>query len=125
MQLSTKQKTILVGVVIAILVISLTAIVIAATVWSGTRTYTKPEQAFTVDKPTSLDYGVGNSFTEVFTITNTGNTAITITASATGTGASFGWDKTSATIQSAATVTFTLTTTVTVSGTSTVLFTPS
>jgi dienelactone hydrolase len=123
--LSTKQKTILVGATIALIVIASLSIVVAAVTWSGTRTYTKPAASFTVDKPTTLDYGIVDSFVEVFTVTNTGNTAITITASATGSGATYGWDKTSAVIQPQGSTTFTLTTTVISSGTTTVHFTPS
>jgi ABC-type oligopeptide transport system substrate-binding subunit len=122
MKLSTKQKTILIAVTIALIAVASLSIVIAATTWSGTRTYTKPVASFSVDKPTTLDYGTVNNFVETFTVTNTGNTATTIAASATGTGATYSWDKISAYLVAGASTTFTLTTTVESSGTTTVTF---
>jgi len=128
MNLSTKQKTILVGVSVALVVILLSATVIAATNWSGTRTYTKPAKSFTVDKPTTLDYGITDTATETFTVTNTGNQPITITATALASppsSASTTWDKTSATIPAGPTgntATFTLTLTISASGSISVSF---
>lgn len=56
---------------------------------------------FTVDQPTSLDYGIIElpaTKTEVYTVTNTGNVEITVTAAATPTGATTSWNATTATI---------------------------
>jgi hypothetical protein len=121
--LTSKQvKTI--GVIALIVFVATIWTAVAISSWSGTRTYTKPTSSFTVDKPVSLDYGTVDSALETFTVTNTGNVALTITASATGSGATYGWDKTSAIIQPQATAIFTLTLTVTASGSTTVTFTP-
>jgi ABC-type oligopeptide transport system substrate-binding subunit len=120
--MNTKLKAAIIIVLIASLFIGLVA---AASIWTGTRTHTQPVSSFTVNKPTSLDYGITDSSVEVFTVTNTGNEPLTITASASGAGGSYSWDKTSATLAAGAATTFQLTSTFTASGTTTVTFTPS
>ena len=125
MELSTKQKTILIGIAIALIAVSIITVAVAAVTWTGTRNHTQPASAFTVDKAATLDYGTVSSAEEMFTITNTGNIPVTITPSASGAGGAYGWDKPSATIAPGATTTFTLTSTFTASGTVTITFTPS
>jgi hypothetical protein len=127
-KLSTKQKAILIGITIALIVILSAATVIAVTSWSGTRTYTKPAKSFTVDKATTLDYGIVDTATETFTVTNTGNQPITITPSAsvspTGS-ATATWNTPSAVIPAGPTgntATFTLSLTITASGSVSISF---
>jgi hypothetical protein len=125
--LSTKQKTIIVFAIVTIIAVSLISVTVAAFAFSKQFNYTVTNISATVDRDqTTVAYGIldaGTLKTEVFIVTNTGNTAIIVTPHATGTGATYGWNPTSATIQPAASATFTLTITVTGDGSTTVSFT--
>jgi ABC-type oligopeptide transport system substrate-binding subunit len=120
--MNSKLKAAIIIIAVSSLFIGVVA---AASIWTGTRTHTQTSSVFTVNKPTSLDYGIADSAVEVFTVTNTGNQPLTITASASGTGGTYVWDKTSATLAAGAFTTFQLTSTFTASGTTTITFTPS
>lgn len=121
--MNEKHKPYLVALALAIITLSAIAIVYAALPYIQTINWTIASEGFTVDKPTTLNFGVITppyTTSETYTVTNTGNVPITVTASFSGTGATATWDKTSATIPVSASTTFTATFTVTAAGSGTV-----
>jgi hypothetical protein len=105
------------------------AVVYAASVSTYTQTisWTKENQSFSINNPTTVDYGIidlgtPEVHTETYTVTNTGNSAINVEPTVTVTGATYSWDKTTALIPVTGSTTFTLTLTITDSGSCTVTF---
>jgi hypothetical protein len=115
MEISKKQKILVVAVIIAIMVAI--GIVYAATTYSQTIswTYQPVSESFAVSNsdPTDLGEIVGSkTFTRIYDVTNDGNVPITVTVSVTGVGYTASWDETTAIIPVGESTTFTLSLTV-------------
>jgi len=99
--LASKITTVAAILVVAALVVG---VALAVTHWAQTIGWNMQNESFTVSGAnTSVDLGivaVGTQHVETYTVTNNGNTAITVQVSTTGSGFTASWNATSATLNS-------------------------